>query len=308
MTPPRIVSLLPSATEMVFALGLGDALVAVSHECDYPEAARTKPQVVRNRLPSDGITSAEIDKRVAATIGGGESIYTLDLDRLKEAKPDLILTQQLCDVCAVTGTDLEKVLKTLKLTPQVQEQTPTDIRGIFDDILRLGELLNVAPRAQQVVEKLQERLLKLRAATKDLPKPRVYCMEWLDPPYACGHWVPEQAEFAGAADALGKTGAPSRRIGWDDVRQADPDVIVLMPCGFTVEKTRAMLSEISSRSEWKDLRAVRDGKIWLTDANAYFSRPGPRVVDGAELLGHLFHSKEVKWSGDPDAFAPLSAR
>ncbi|MBI3547980.1 MAG: cobalamin-binding protein [Elusimicrobia bacterium] len=300
----RVASLLPSATEMVYALGCEEMLVGVSHECDYPVAAKAKPQLVKNRFPTERMTGAEIDRAVSEAMRRGESIYELDLDKLAAAKPDVVLTQQLCDVCAVTGTDLQKALKTLGLSPILHEQTPKDVDGIFKDIVRLGELLGVRPRAETLAASLRERFMKLGSAkTSRRDIPRVYCMEWLDPPYAAGHWVPEQALAARATEVLGQRGKPSRRITWSEVARADPDAIVIAACGYDVERTLSALSEIADRPEWTSLRAVRESKVWATDANAYFSRPGPRVVDGAELLAHILHPDAWgDWKGPPDAF------
>lgn len=301
--PPRIVSLLPSATEMVYALGLGERLVAVSHECDFPAAARALPKVVKNRFPTERMSGAEIDRKVREAMKAGESIYTLDLDALKAAKPDIILTQQLCDVCAVTGTDLQKALGALGISPTIVEQTPKDIAGIFEDMKALGDLLGTRHRTDRAVDEAFDRLVEVGRKVHGRPRIKVYAMEWLDPPYAAGHWVPEQAEFAGIIEALGRRGEKSRRVEWTDVQAADPDCIVLMPCGYDAAKAAQAVAEIKDRDEWKSLRAVRENRVWSVDANAYFSRPGPRVVDGAELLAHIFHA--VEWKGPRDAYRKL---
>jgi len=303
--PLKIASLLPSATEMVYALGRGGDLVAVSHECDFPEDAKSKPKAVKNTIPTERLSSADIDREVARSLHAGHSIYALDLDVLGRAKPDLILTQELCDVCAVTGSDLHKALKTLNLSPRIVEQTPSDIAGILEDILSLSKVLGVAERGEDLVHDLRNRMQRLRAVTARLSKPRVYAMEWLDPPYAAGHWVPELVALAGGREVLGEAGKPSRKIEWRDVAEADPEVVVLMPCGFTVERARKEAGILSGRPEWKGLSAVKNGEVYAVDANAYFSRPGPRTIEGAELLAHIFHPGKIPWEGPPAACKKL---
>ena len=297
MSRPRIVSMLPSATEMIFSLGLGDRLVAVSHECDFPAAARRKPKVVFDRFPTRGVASAAIDRRVAKALRNKESLCAIDLDVLREAKPDVIVTQELCDVCAITGTDLQIALKNLRLSPRIIAQTPRGLSGILEDLVELGMALGVEARARRLARLLRGRMERLRKKISRLPRPRVFAMEWTDPPYACGHWVPEQVELAGGYDILGAAGRDSARTTWEAIERGDPEIVVLMPCGFDARRAAREATRLARLPQWKRLRAVRDGRVFAVDANAYFSRPGPRAVDGAELLGSIIHPEAVRWSG-----------
>ena len=284
--------MLPSATEMIHALGLGDQLVAVSHECDYPVEAKTKPKAVANRFPTDKMDSAAIDAQVTEAMRRKESIYTIDLDVLRSAKPDLIVTQALCDVCAITGTDLSIALRKLNISPQVVEQTPKGLSGIFEDIRNLGKVLGAAEQARALVADLQARLKRLKKLTRDLPHPRVFAMEWLDPPYASGHWVPELVEAAGGREMLGTPGKDSKRTTWEAIAKADPEIIVLMPCGFDEARALKEAKQLEKNPVWKKLNAVRNSRVYAVDANAYFSRPGPRTIEGAELLARLFFPEQ----------------
>lgn len=288
---------------MLYALGFGDQLVAVTHECDYPPEARSKPRVVRNRLPTDQLPSRAIDQEVSRSLGRGESLYEIDAELLEAARPDLLVTQELCDVCAVTGTDLQRTLEELALKPRIVTQTPRDLEGILEDILLLGRVLEAPRRAENVVAALRSRMETLRSATEGQAPLRAYSMEWLDPPYAAGHWVPEQVRLAGGWEALGLAGQASRRIGWEEIVQADPEVVFLMPCGFGVERTLEESRGLLAVPEWRKLSGVRRGRVYAVDANAYFSRPGPRVIEGAELLAHLFYPDRIPWKGASSAYA-----
>jgi len=299
----RIVSMLPSATEMIYALGLGDSLVAVSHECDYPSEARSRPKAVKNRFPTNGVKSKSIDRRVAQALRRKESLYAIDLDVLADARPDLIITQELCDVCAITGTDLAIALHKLGISPRILTQTPRGLKGIFSDIQELGKALGAPSEAGILVSKLEKRLENLKRKIPKVRRPAVYAMEWLDPPYAAGHWVPELVEIAGGREMLGNPSKDSKRISWTEVAKADPEVIVLMPCGFDTRRTLEEAKRLREIPAWRKLRAVRDGRIYAVNANAYFSRPGPRTVEGAELLAHIFFPEDIAWAGPAGAFA-----
>lgn len=308
---PRIVSFLPSATEMVCALGLSDSLVGITHECDYPESIKSKPVVVRNVLPIETMSQGEIDRAVADRMRQGLSLYQIDEKLLAELAPDLILTQNLCQVCAPSGNEVSQVLKGLPHEPEILWMTPQSISEIFQNLRDLGIVTGQSQKAELLINDCQARLEKLRETTRELPQPRVFCMEWLDPVYACGHWVPELVEIAGGVDEVGRDGGESVRVTWEKIAEWAPQVLVMMPCGFNLSQTMEQVwkqfgpySSFSSEHAtlfW-NLPAVRDNRAYAVDANSYFARPGPRVVEGAELLAHLFHSGEISWHGPADSF------
>lgn len=280
--------MLPSATEMIFAIGAGDQLLACSHECDWPPEASSLPKVVKNRMLVETMSSLAIDRGVSSFLGSGQSLYEIDLAVLKSARPDILLTQDLCDVCAVTGSDLEKAFKKVRIKPRVVTQTPSDLGGVLADIRSLGKILLREPEADALVRDLRRRIQLLKKAAAARTKvPKVFCLEWFDPPYACGHWVPELVELAGGREVLGIKGKKSIRTDWKSVAAADPDVIVLMPCGYTLERAAGALKELDAQEGWTSLRAVLNKRVITVDANAYFSRPGPRLIDGAERLAEL---------------------
>jgi iron complex transport system substrate-binding protein len=259
----RICSLLPSATEILYSLDLGDQVVAVTHECDYPPEAQSKPRITENVIDHERLTSAEIDHHVTANIGRHGSIYTLKQDLLESLKPDLIVTQELCEVCAVSYKDVK--------------------HEMFDTILLVGEMTNRKQAAGAKVSELRARLDRVRERVHGLKRPRVYAMEWLDPPFSGGHWVPEMVEIAGGDEVLGKPGAKSKRITVQQVIDADPEIVVLMPCGFSLERTVEEYRRTPFLQEWKG------PAVYAVDGSSYFNRSGPRLVDGVEILADIFH-------------------
>lgn len=294
---PRIVSFLPSATEIACALGLEDSLVGITHECDYPPEVRTKPVVVRQALPIETMTQSEIDRAVAERMSAGLSLYEIDEQLLRDLAPDLILTQDLCQVCAPSGNEVTQVLKSLPKTPQILWMTPRNVAEIFDNVRDLGVAAGRTKEADKLVDEWQARIealsQKTAAATS---RPRVFCMEWLDPLYASGHWVPELVAMAGGVDELGLKGGESVRVSWDAVTGWAPEVIAIMPCGFNLQQTVKQIWSVfgpegsrAGDSRFFDLPAVRNGRVYAVDANSYFARPGPRVIEGAELLAQLIH-------------------
>lgn len=286
----RIASFLPSATEIIYALGAGEMLTAVSHECDYPLAAQRKPVVSRARFDHRVMNSAQIDAQVARAIRAGESLYTIDLDVLRQANPELLVTQELCDVCAVTGNQLAAALRATNAAPEILTLTPKNLQGIFENILAVGEALGLRERAERLVAELQGRVDRVAvAAQRATSRPRVFCLEWLDPPYASGHWVPELVELAGGDDPLGRKGADSVRIRWEQVVEAAPEILVVLACGFDVARALREMPTLQRQPGWDDLPAVRQERVYVAHGSAYFSRPGPRVVDGLEILAHLVH-------------------
>ncbi len=300
--------MLPAATEMVYALGLGDQLVGVSHECDFPAEAKAKPVVVRPALPIENMTLREIDVAVAERIGSGGSLYQVDEALLCRLKPDLILTQNLCQVCATSGNDLTDVLKLLDPIPEILWMSPHSLAEIFENIRELGRATGKSNSAEIFIQDCRTRLDTVAVRTKGIAnRPRVFCMEWADPVYCAGHWVKEMVEIAGGTDELARKETDSVRIPWTDVLAWAPEVIVFSPCGFGLEKALEQGGHLESQTGWKDLPAVRNRRVFAVDANSYFARPGPRVVDGTELLAHLIHPELFAWNGREDAFRAIEA-
>ena len=290
---------------MAWALGLGEALVGITHECDYPPEVKTKPVVVRAVLPLERMSQSEIDRAVADRIHQGLSLYEIDEQLLRELAPDLILTQNLCQVCAPSGNEVSQVIKALPKTPQILWLTPQSVSEIFDNVSELGAATGRTAEAEAVVNDCKSRLEALNDRTKDVHKPKVFCMEWLDPVYASGHWVPELVKFAGGLDALGRERGESVRITWEELAAYAPEVLVIMPCGFNLQQTMKQIWSVFGRQTYSpffDLPAVRAGRVYAVDANSFFARPGPRVVEGAELLARLIHP-ELFDSPPPSAFS-----
>jgi iron complex transport system substrate-binding protein len=303
---PRIISFLPSATEMVCALGLADQLVGITHECDYPAETKGKPIVVRNVLPIEEMSQSEIDVAVAQRIGQGNSLYQVDERLLKELAPDLILTQDLCQVCAPSGNEVAQVLNLLPNKPQILWLTPSTLEQIADNLRDLGEATGRGERAAELIAKGRSRLEEIAAVTRTLStRPRVFCMEWLKPIYCSGHWVPEMVKLAGGLDAISREGEDSARVSWNQVVEWAPEVLIVTPCGFNLEKVIGQSRQLTNYPGWSELRAVREGRVYAVDANSYFARPGPRVVEGTELLAHLIHPKLFSWDGPASAYKRL---
>jgi len=279
----RIASLVPSATEMLFAVGLGDSVVGVTHECDYPPRARELPHLTRTVL-REGLDAGQIDSAVKATVAEGRALYELDDELLSELAPDLIVTQAVCEVCAVSYEDVVAVAARLESRPQVLQQDPSTLGEMLDDVLRLGEAAAIEPAAHELRGELEGRLATVRAAVAGAAAPRVIALEWLDPPYVGGHWVPEMVSIAGGEDVAGPPGLKSPEVGWGALAGLNPDVVVSMPCGWYVEQARAQTLE-----HWERVAGLGAERVFAVDAASTFSRPGPRLVDGVELLGHLFH-------------------
>ena len=300
---PRIVSFLPSATEMVYALGLGDQLVGVTHECDYPPEATAKPVAVRNVLPIETMTQSEVDAAVTQRMRDGLSLYQVDEKLLQELAPDLILTQNLCQVCAPSGNEVTRVLELLPKKPQIVWLTPKSLDDIFDNLRELGQATGRVKEAHELISTGRARLERIATVTRTLSsRPRVFCIEWLDPIYCSGHWMPEMVKLAGGIDELGRAGSDSVRIPWNDVLEWQPEVLIVTPCGFNLDKVIEQTSQLSTYPGWRDLPAVRNDRVFAVDANSYFARPGPRVVEGTELLAHLIHPALFEWNGSPAAF------
>ncbi|HEX8475273.1 MAG TPA: cobalamin-binding protein [Pyrinomonadaceae bacterium] len=288
--PPRIVSLLPSATEIVCALGLEDALVGVTHECDHPQSVAALPRLTASRISHETMTSAEIDHAVRSQLDGHGSIYNLDEELLRSLKPDLILTQELCDVCAVSYKTVQQAARMFETDVRVVSLEPNTIADIFANIRTVGGLTGREDVADEVVSALSARLDALAAALAGVEKhPRTLMLEWLEPPFAPGHWVPEQVAFAGGDATFGRAGQPSIQTDAQTIRRYAPEIIVLIPCGYYKEDVLRALPDARLPEGWHELPAVRSGEVWTLDATSYFSRPGPRIVDGAEILASILH-------------------
>jgi iron complex transport system substrate-binding protein len=285
----KICSFLPSATEILFALGLGDSVAGVTFECNYPPQARSKPVVVRAKLPH-GLTAAEIDREVATFVSRGESLYRIDADKLREIQPALIVTQDLCYVCAASPDDLAAVLQTLSPRPRVLSLSPNTLQDVWNDILAVGDATGRSREAAALVASLETRVAKVAEEGKQRPPVRVLCLEWLDPPYAAGHWVPEMVAIAGGQDVLGIAGRPGFRVTWEQVLNTAAELVIVAPCGYDEEQARAELNSFHFPPGWEDLPAVRNGRVIPMDANSYFSCPGPRLAEGVELLADLLSS------------------
>ena len=283
----RIVSLVPSATEIVCALGLTNALVGISQDCDFPPEIRGRP-VLSAAIIEPAESSILTDRRIRQAVHNGQSVYHLDAAALARLAPDLILTQELCAVCAPSYTLVERAAKLLPGQPQVLSLEPTSLSDVLANILLVGRMAGRQRRAEALVERLRARIETVRGHAVPL-RPRVACLEWLDPLYAGGHWIPEMVDAAGGLDVLGEAGGPSRLVSWEAVLGARPEILVLMPCGFDIRRTRAELHRLTGRPDWVDLPAVRGSRVYLTDASAYFNRPGPRLVNGLEILATAIH-------------------
>ncbi len=288
----RIASLVPSATEMLFALGLGESVVAVTHECDYPPQARALPQLTRTVLPS-GLDARQIDAAVKATVGEGRALYELDEERLAELNPDLIVTQAVCDVCAVSYEEVLEVAARLPGRPRVVQQDPSTLGEMLEDVIRLGEATGTVADAHELRGDLEGRLAAVRAAVSGAAAPRVIALEWLDPPFVGGHWIPEMISIAGGEDVAGPPGLKSPEVSWGALSGLGPDVVIAMPCGRQVEECRAQALE-----HWGRIARLGAGRVYAVDAASTFSRPGPRLVDGVELLGHVLHPDLVDPPGN----------
>jgi iron complex transport system substrate-binding protein len=286
----RICSLLPGATEVVAALGLRDQLVGISHECDYPPGL-SAPVIVEPAIRSeDALTSDEIDRRVRDAVQQGDRLYKLSESALVAARPDLIILQDLCDVCAVVPSQLEEALLSLTPRPRVLKLHPRTLEDVFADILRIGCEVARGPEAKRLVDNLRQTVAAVRhRVASSLIRPRVACLEWLSPLYIAGHWVPDMVDIAGGTAVLTESGAPSRRITWDELTAASAEVIIVLPCGFSKERAGAEWERVAAEPEWRDFPAVRQGHVHVVDALAYFSRPGPRLVEGVSQLSACFH-------------------
>jgi len=285
----RIASLVPSATEIVCALGLEARLVGVSHCCDHPAPIGTKPRLTRPRFPLDGRTSGEIDAAVRQALREFGSVYEVDVERLAAVGPDLLLTQGVCEVCAVPTRDAAAAAAALASCPSVLALDAHDVAGVLDTIRLVGRAGGVPQRAERCVRDIERRIAAIQARVASRPAPRVLALEWLDPPFVPGHWVPEMVALAGGSLLRGTAGRPSFAVPWEELADLDPDVLLVMPCGFDLVAARADADRYRASLCAAAPRAIRSARAYAVDANAHFSRPGPRIADGVELLAALLH-------------------
>jgi iron complex transport system substrate-binding protein len=300
----QICSLLPSATEILYALGLGDAIVGVTHECDFPPEAAKKPPLIRPRVDPQALP-AVIDRQVTELVSRGESIYSVDADLLASLAPDLIITQDLCHVCAASPDDLATALTRFSKRPKILSLTPHSLADVWDDIRRIGEATGRRRDAQGLAMCLEQKVAAIEMNVANARRPRVLCLEWMDPFYIGGHWVPEMVAKAGGEDVLGRAGEPSFRATSEQIANTDAEIIVVMPCGYSSGRAIAEFSFKELPSSWDKLPAIRDRRVFAVDANSYFSRPGPRLSDGVELLAHLFHADVMPLNVPGEAFQKL---
>lgn len=282
----RIVSFLPAATEITYALGAGDCLVGRSHECDYPSQVKSLPVVSRPSLAIDDLPQSEIDDAVSAKLASGQSLYLVDEQLLKQLRPDFVFTQDLCQVCAPSGNELTRALAEMSPRPTMLWLTPRNMSEIEENILSIGDATRTMDKATELVGRNRRRISRVEQAVRGANARRVVFLEWIDPFFCAGHWVPEMIAAAGGYDPIGQSGADSRRMTWDEIIAADPEVIIVAPCGYGLADSMKLATGLRNRTA---------ATVYAVDANAYFARPGPRVAEGVELLGHIFHPQLVPW-------------
>ncbi len=284
----RIVSFLPSATETLYELGAGSQIVGVTHECKFPPQARKKPQIIRSSFDPDEMTARDIDNKVVELMRSGKDIYVVDENALKSVSPNLIVAQGLCEVCSPFTKEINKAVNILGNQPDVLILDPHDLDDILVSIMDLAERIGRVGEGRKLVTSLQNRIDSVRSM-KIKFRPNVLCIEWMEPLFTAGHWVPQMVEYAGGINGLSTVGEPSRRMDIEEAVQMDPDIIVLMPCGFNMERTLKELPVLASNGKWKSLQAVKNGNVYAVNANAYFSKPGPRTVVGLEIMAKILH-------------------
>jgi iron complex transport system substrate-binding protein len=303
----QVVSLLPAATEIVAALGMVDNLVGVSHECDHPAEVSRKPRVTRCAIHGNQLDSADIDRWVKTELERTGTLYTMDETLLRRLAPDVIITQRLCDVCAVGYDSVTAFAATLPGPPVVVNLEPQTLDDVFEDIRRVGAALDVAERAETVIRELRGRVDRVRARCAAAPRRRCVLLEWIAPPFRSGHWGPELVAIAGGVDPVGRAGEDAAEVGWDAVRAAEPEVLVIACCGFDVARTLRDLPTLRGYAGFSALPAVRTNEVWVVDGSAYFSRPGPRLVESLELLAPLVHPELFPESSPPEGVARAAA-
>ncbi len=289
MNSPRIISLIASSTEMVCALGMGDHLVGRSHECDYPEWVKGLPQTTESKIDIEG-KSYEIDQKVKAILQEGLSVYRVSTEKLNELKPDVILTQIQCIVCAVSEKDvIEATCQLIDSHPKIVSLNTNSLEDLWTDIQKVADTIEVPERGVKLIADLKARMKKIADQSASLEKPRVAFIEWVDPLMSCGNWMPTLIEMAGGKNLFGEAGKHSPWMKWEDLKKADPDFIIISPCGFDITRTKKELPALTERPDWKELKAVQNNKVYLADGNQYFNRPGPRLVESLEIVAEILH-------------------
>jgi len=289
----RIVSFLPSATEILYELGVGDQVLAVTHECNYPSEAKAKPKAIHSVFDPEKMTSQEIDRKVVDLMRAGKDIYVLDEQVLKNANPNLIVAQGICEVCSPFTKEINKAVAILGVKPEVLILDPRSLGDILDNIIEVGKKVGKPNESQAFVHDLRARI-KIIQHKQKIVRPRVICIEWLDPLFTAGHWVPQMVELAGGINGISATGDQSRRMELDEIVKFDPDIIVLMPCGFDVNRIMQEYEKLADKENWRSLKAVKQGQVYAVHANEYFSKPGPRTVTGLEILAKIINPDTFK--------------
>jgi len=291
MAAKRIVSFLPSATELVYELGAEENLVGVTHECLYPQHAKTKLQIINSVFDSGKMTSKQIDDKVSELVREGKDIFTVNEENLKEANPDLIIAQGTCAVCSAYTNEVNKALQILQQRPHVMVLDPHTIEEILDSVIGIAQKIGKEKEGEKLVESLKKRIDFIKS--KDIKSKKVLCVEWIDPFFTSGHWIPQMIEIAGGVNAISITGEHSRRMTIDEIEKADPDIIVMMPCGFDTKRTASECTEVLQNNQrWKNLRAIKNNQVFAVDANSYFSKPSIRTITGIEILAKIIHPQE----------------
>lgn len=295
----RVVSLLPSATEILYELGLGDRIFGVTHECNHPPEAAAKPRVIQSVIDTAGMTSSQINAATYKLLNQRQDIFRIDEERLKAARPDLIISQETCEACAAYAGNLEAALGVLPEKPKVHSMDPRSLSDILDSVTKLGEILGVAAKAEKITRALQARIDRIAGVPAALVRPKILAVEWIEPLFTAGHWIPEMVEIAGGQNMISAPGEYSRQMGVSEAAAADPDMIIMMPCGFDAKRTAAeYAAALQDNTEWHSLRAVREGRVFAVDADSFFSKSGIRTVDGLEILAKMIR---------PDHFPDLEA-
>jgi iron complex transport system substrate-binding protein len=307
-TPPRVVSLISSATEIVCALGLERALVGRSHECDYPPSVQRLPQCTRPRFNVEG-TSKEIDERVKQALHEGPSVYHVDAALLRELRPDVVITQAQCEVCAVSPRDVENAVCSWGSgRPRIVTLLPNCLADVWTDIQNVADALEFAERGRQLIASLRSRMDEIARQAANIDKPRIACIEWIDPLMAAGNWTPELIQLAGGVELFGKAGAHSGWLKWEELQEQNPDMLLAAPCGFGLRRTLDELPTLTHHSNWRELTAVRTGRVYAADGNQFFNRPGPRLVESLEILAEILHPQLFRFGHEGTGWQRFDGR
>ena len=288
----RIVSFLPSATELIYELGEQERIFGVTHECDFPKDARTKPRVIESVFEPEKMSSKEINEKILDLVTNGDEIYELQVNNLKKANPDLIISQEICEVCSAYTNQVNNAMEILGTKPEIFVMNPHNIEGILSNVDEISRKIGVVEKGVKLVNSLKKKI-RYFEKKQISNKPRVLAIEWIDPFYTSGHWIPEMIELVGAKNLISKRSEHSREMTFDEIKNADPDIIIMMPCGFDVQRTITEYDKtLKNNQDWQDIRAVKDKKVFAVDANSYFSKPSIRIITGIEVLGKIIHPEE----------------